>query len=90
VTVGGNEQERRVYKPRLVGGKIMNASFHTYMLDIEPIDHISDEMREPSSPHEPRRGRDDIKAFMTDFRRAFQRSRVRAAMLAVRYLRDSI
>ena len=37
-------RERRVYKPRLVGGKVMLAP-HKYMLDIEHIDHISDEMR---------------------------------------------
>ena len=41
--------ERRVYKPRLVGGKVMLPAdlkrLHKYMLDIEHIDHISDEMR---------------------------------------------
>jgi hypothetical protein len=39
----------RLYKPRLVGGKVMMPadlkSLHKYMLDIERIDHISDEMR---------------------------------------------
>jgi len=42
-------RERRVYKPRLVGGKVMLPAdlkrLHKYMLDIEHIDHISDEMR---------------------------------------------
>src|SRR5262245_65173535 len=42
-------KERRVYKPRLVGGKVMMPSdlrqLHKYMLEIEHIDHISDEMR---------------------------------------------
>ena len=41
--------ERRVYKPRLVGGKVMLPAdlkrLHKYMLDIKHIDHISDEMR---------------------------------------------
>jgi hypothetical protein len=39
----------RLYKPRLVGGKVMMPAdlkrLHKYMLDIEGIDHISDEMR---------------------------------------------
>jgi hypothetical protein len=39
----------RVYKPRIVGGKVMMPAdlkrLHKYMLDIERIDHISDEMR---------------------------------------------
>jgi hypothetical protein len=42
-------KERRVYKPRLVGGKVMMPAdlrrLHKYILDIEHIDHISDEMR---------------------------------------------
>jgi len=42
-------KERRVYKARLVGGKVMMSAdlkrLHKYMLDIEGIDHISDEMR---------------------------------------------
>jgi hypothetical protein len=42
-------RERRVYKPRLVGGKVMLPAdlkrLHKYMLDTEHIDHISDEMR---------------------------------------------
>jgi hypothetical protein len=42
-------KERRVYKPRIVGGKVMMPAdlkrLHKYMLDIERIDHISDEMR---------------------------------------------
>jgi len=41
-------KERRAYKPRLVGGKVMMPAdlkrLHKYMLDIERIDHISDEM----------------------------------------------
>jgi hypothetical protein len=44
-----NDQKRRVYKPRLVGGKVMLPAdlerLHKYMLDIERIDHISEEMR---------------------------------------------
>ena len=39
----------RVYKPRLVGGKVMMPAdlerLHKYMLEIEGIDHISDDMR---------------------------------------------
>jgi hypothetical protein len=39
----------RVYQPRVVGGHVMlQADFerlHKYMLEIEGIDHISDEMR---------------------------------------------
>jgi hypothetical protein len=42
-------KKRRVYKPRLVGDKVMMPAdlkrLHKYMLDIERIDHISDEMR---------------------------------------------
>src|SRR5215813_3478567 len=45
----GNEQKRRVYKPRLVGDKVMMPAdlkrLHKYMLEVEHIDHISDEMR---------------------------------------------
>jgi len=37
------------YSPRVVGGKVMTPAdlrrLHKYMLDIERIDHISDEMR---------------------------------------------
>ena len=41
--------------------------------------NIVDELAAPDmllqySLHEPRRGRDDIKAFMTDFRKAFRTS----------------
>jgi predicted ester cyclase len=32
---------------------------------------VVDEIAAPDTLHEPRRGRDDIKAFMTDFRAAF-------------------
>jgi len=39
----------RVYKPRIVGGKVMMPAdpkrLHKYMLDMKRIDHISDEMR---------------------------------------------
>ena len=42
-------KKRRVYKPRLVGGKVMMPAdlerLHKYMLDIERIDHISDEIQ---------------------------------------------
>jgi hypothetical protein len=42
-------KERRTYQPRIVGGKVMMPAdlerLHKYMLDIEHIDHISDEMR---------------------------------------------
>ncbi len=42
-------KRRRTYTPRIVGGKIMMPAdlkrLHKYMLDIEHIDHISDEMR---------------------------------------------
>jgi len=43
------KKKRRVYKPRIVGDKVMMPAdlkrLHKYMLDIEHIDHISDEMR---------------------------------------------
>ena len=42
-------KERRTYLPRIVGDKVMMPAdlkrLHKYMLDIELIDHISDEMR---------------------------------------------
>ena len=42
-------KKRRVYKPRIVGGKVMMPvdleRLHKYMLEIEHIDHIFDEMR---------------------------------------------
>ena len=48
--VGGlMKKNRRVYKPRIVGGKVMMPDdlkrLHKYMLEVEHIDHISDEMR---------------------------------------------
>ena len=43
-------KERRVYKPRIVGDKVMMPAdlkrLHKYMLDVEHIGIISDEMRE--------------------------------------------
>jgi hypothetical protein len=42
-------KQPRVYKSRLVGGKVMMPAdlkrLHKYMLEVEHIDHISDEMR---------------------------------------------
>jgi hypothetical protein len=42
-------KKRRTYQPRIVGGTVMMPAdlkrLHKYMLDIEHIDHISDEMR---------------------------------------------
>ena len=42
-------KKRRTYLPRIVGDKVMLPAdlkrLHKYMLDIEHIDHISDEMR---------------------------------------------
>jgi hypothetical protein len=42
-------KERPVYMPRIVGGKVMMPAdlkrLHKYMLEIEGIDLISDEMR---------------------------------------------
>ena len=42
-------KKRRVYQPRIVGGKVMMPAdlerLHKYMLEIEHIDDISDEMR---------------------------------------------
>jgi hypothetical protein len=42
-------KHQRSYSPRVVGGKVMMPAdlrrLHKYMLDIEHIDHISDEMR---------------------------------------------
>jgi hypothetical protein len=46
---GGNDQKRRTCLPRIVGSQVMMPAdlkrLHKYMLDIEHIDHISDEMR---------------------------------------------
>jgi hypothetical protein len=45
----GMIKKRRTYLPRIVGDKVMMPAdlkrLHKYMLDIEHIDHISDEMR---------------------------------------------
>ena len=42
-------KKRRTYLPRIVGDKVMMPAdlkrLHKYMLEIERIDHISDEMR---------------------------------------------
>ena len=42
-------KKRRVYRPRFVGGQIMMQAdlerLHKYMLEIEGVDAISDEMR---------------------------------------------
>jgi len=42
-------KKRRTYLPRIVGGNVMMPAdlkrLHKYMLEIEHIDHISDEMR---------------------------------------------
>jgi hypothetical protein len=42
-------KKRRLYKPRLVGDKVMLPGdlvrLYRYMVEIEHIDHISDEMR---------------------------------------------
>ena len=42
-------KERRTYLPRIVGGKVMMPAdlkrLHKYMLDIELIEHITDEMQ---------------------------------------------
>jgi hypothetical protein len=42
-------KKRRLYTPRIVGDRVMMPAdlerLHKYMLDIEGIDHISDEMR---------------------------------------------
>jgi hypothetical protein len=43
-------KKRRTYRPRVVGDKVMMAAdlkrLHKYMLDVEHIGIISDEMRE--------------------------------------------
>jgi hypothetical protein len=43
-------KKRRVYQPRIVGGQVMLQAdlerLHKYMLEIEGVDAISDEMRE--------------------------------------------
>jgi hypothetical protein len=43
------KKKRRVYRPRLVGGQVMlQADFerlHKYMLELEGVEVISDEMR---------------------------------------------
>ena len=42
-------KRRRVYQPRIVGGKVMMPAdlkrLHKYMQEIEGVDSISDEMR---------------------------------------------
>jgi hypothetical protein len=42
-------KKRRTYLPRIVGDKVMMPAdlerLHKYMLEIDHIDHISDEMR---------------------------------------------
>jgi hypothetical protein len=42
-------KKRRVYQPRVVGDQVMLQDdlerLHKYMLDIDGVDHISDEMR---------------------------------------------
>ena len=42
-------KKRRTYQPRIVGGQVMMPAdlrrLHKYMLEIEHIDHISDEMQ---------------------------------------------
>jgi hypothetical protein len=42
-------KKRRLYQPRMVGGKVMLQAdlerLHKYMREIERVDHISDEMR---------------------------------------------
>jgi hypothetical protein len=42
-------KERRAYRPRIVGVQVMMQDdferLHKYMLEIERIDHISDEVR---------------------------------------------
>ena len=42
-------KKRRPYLPRIVGDKVMMPAdlkrLHKYMLEVEHIDHISDEMR---------------------------------------------
>jgi hypothetical protein len=46
---GPRARYQRSYSPRIVGGKVMTPAdlrrLHKYMLDVEGIDHISDEMR---------------------------------------------
>ena len=45
-------KDTRAYEPRVVGGQVMMPAelqrLHNYMLDVERIDHISDEMRAAS------------------------------------------
>jgi hypothetical protein len=45
----GMTKKRRAYQPRIVGDKVMMPAdlerLHKYMLEIEGINHISDEMR---------------------------------------------
>jgi hypothetical protein len=38
-------KKRRVYQPRVVGGKPIYSACIKYMLEIESVDAISDEMR---------------------------------------------
>jgi hypothetical protein len=50
-------KKRRAYKPRIVGGHVMMPTdlprLHKYMIEIEGIDHISDEMRPRSKAKWP-------------------------------------
>jgi hypothetical protein len=45
----GTTKKRRIYLPRIVGGKVMMPTdlkrLHKYMLEVEHIDLISNEMR---------------------------------------------
>jgi hypothetical protein len=58
-------KRRRVYQPRIVGDKVMMPAdlkqLHKYMLKIEHIDHISDEMR-AVQPNPCRSGRSGVTA----------------------------
>jgi hypothetical protein len=49
LVVRRNGKKRRTYNPHIVGGQVMMPAdlkrLHKYMLEIEGIDHISDEMR---------------------------------------------
>src|SRR5262249_43308055 len=55
-------KKRRTYQPRIVGGKVMMPAdlrrLHKYMLDIERIEHITDEMRAVVESEWPEDGSD--------------------------------
>jgi len=71
------KRRSRVYMPRIVGGKVMPADLvrlHKYLLEIEHIDHISDETisRKKCGPW----SRSCSQSWRTSFRRRRHRAEI--------------